>query len=134
MGKINFKLLSGLCLVFILLLTFCSRQNDEMNLPQATIQITAPVEHSVVRFGETLSIKGTATSNAEMHGYEIGIRKSGGSNQFFQNYHGHGNTIVIEESLKNTINETVDMELVINVILDHELHKQSKIVQFKIQN
>lgn len=134
MGTINFKQVTGLCFVFIFILPFCSRQNEEMNIPQANIQITMPAEHSVVHFGETLSIKGTATSNAEMHGYEIGIRKSGGSNLFFQNYHGHGNTIVIEESWKNTINETTDMELVINVILDHELHKQTEIVQFKIQN
>jgi hypothetical protein len=105
-----------------------------MLLPQANIQITTPIENSIIKFGETLSIKGTATSNAELHGYEIAIRKAGGSNLFFQHYHGHGTTITIDESWKNTINETADMEVVISVIVDHEQHKQTKIVPFRSQN
>lgn len=93
-----------------------------------------PVESSVVRFGDTLFIRGTATCAQELHGYEIGIRKPGASNLYFQHYHGHGNTITMEESWKNTINETSDMEVVVSVILDHEQHKQDKIIRFKINN
>ncbi len=105
-----------------------------MLLPQANIQITTPVENSIIKFGETLFIKGTASSNTELHGYELTIRKAGGSNLFFQHYHGHGTTINIDESWKNTINETADMEVVISVIVDHEQHKQTKIIRFRIQN
>jgi hypothetical protein len=114
----------------------CSRndQDEEMVLPEANIEITSPVENSVVRLGDTLFIKGTSTSIQEMHGYEIGIRKPGASNLFFQHYHGHGNTITIDESWKNTLNETADMEVLISVILDHEQHKQTKTVRFKINN
>ena len=52
----------------------------------------------------------------------------------FQHYHGHRTTINIDESWKNTINETADMEVVISVIVDHEQHKQTKIIRFRIQN
>lgn len=114
--------------------TSCSREDEDMPVPQANIQITMPIENTVVRFGETLNIKGTATSATELHGYEIAIRKAGGSVQYFQHYHGHGNTITIEESWKNTINETSDMDLEVSVILDHEQNKQTKTIRFKILN
>ncbi|MCU7551532.1 hypothetical protein OCK74_20595 [Chitinophagaceae bacterium LB-8] len=130
--KLNFCL--NLFFVLAIVFSSCSRQNDEDPLPQAGIQITTPVENALVRFGETLLIKGTATGNAELHGYEIAIRKLGGTNLYFQHYHGHDHTINIDESWKNTLNETADMEIVVSAILDHEQHKQNKIVRFKIQN
>lgn len=134
MGRISlFHFRAFLFCVFIL--CSCSRdEQDSVTLPKANIDIISPVENSVVRLGDTLFISGTATCPHELHGYEIGIRKPGASNLFFQHYHGHGNTITMEEGWKNTINETSDMEVVVSVILDHEQHKQDKIIRFKINN
>jgi hypothetical protein len=109
-------------------------KDETLLLPEANIEMSSPLENAVVKFGDTLIIRGTATSTHELHGYEIGIRKPGASDLFFQHYHGHSNTINIEEKWKNTLKETADMEVLISVVLDHEQHKQTKTIRFKINN
>ena len=59
------------------LFSFCSGKDEELILPQETIQISTPIENSIIRFGEILLIKGVAKNNTELHDYEIAIRKLG---------------------------------------------------------
>jgi hypothetical protein len=63
MKRIGFCFSSLLFVFLAFTFSFCSSKNEEMLLPQANIQITTPIENSIIKFGETLSIKGTATRN-----------------------------------------------------------------------
>jgi hypothetical protein len=84
MKKIVYNLSFCSIVLLVFIFSFCSRQNEEEFLPQANIQITSPAENALVRYGETLLIRGTATGTKELHGYEIEIRKQGGSSLYYQ--------------------------------------------------
>ena len=126
--------------LFILLFTAaiffsaCSRDNEEIFLPVAEITMYAPLSNAIIHPGDTIYIDALATSSASLHGYELAIRKPGGSNLYFQHYHDHNDTLIIKDKWKNTLSPPGELELWISVILDHEDHGKNKVIPLEVRN
>ena len=105
-----------------------------MFLPEAEITIYAPLANAIVHPGDTIYVDAVATSSVSLHGYELAIRKPGGSNLYFQHYHDHNASLVIKDKWKNSLTQDGALELWISVILDHEDHRKNVIVPLQVHN
>jgi len=123
-------------IVFIFSVFFiaCSRDNEEMFLPEAEIIVYAPSVNAIVHPGDTIYVDAVATSSVTLHGYELVIRKPGGSNLYFQHYHDHNASLIIKDKWKNSLTQDGALELWISVILDHEDHRKNVIVPLQVHD
>ena len=125
-----YRFLAVLVLSFIII--SCSRDNEEMFLSVAEIKIYTPAANVVVHPGDTIYINGVAILETGVHGYELAIRKPGGSNLYFQHYHQHSDSLLINDKWKNTLTEPGDLELWISVIVDDKDHRNNMIVPLQV--
>lgn len=123
----KFHLFVWLFTVLVLFIA-CSRSNEEMFLPKAVITMYAPEINKVVHSGDTIYIDGLATSDSNLHGYELTIRKRGGANLYFQHFHEHNDSLFIQDKWKNSLAAPASLELLISVILDHEDHRKNLLI------
>ena len=105
-----------------------------MFLPDATITIYTPLNNATLHAGDTIYVDALATAATTLHGYELTIRKPGGSNLYFQHYHDHNDTLLIKDKWKNTQQAPAQLELMISIILDHEDHRKNILVPLQVQN
>jgi hypothetical protein len=112
----------------------CSRNNEEMFLPQAMVTMYAPQTNAVIRLGDTIYVNALATSATTLHGYELTIRKPGGPNLYFQHFHDHNDSLFIQDKWKNNITAPADLELLISIILDHEDHRKNLSIPLQVRN
>jgi hypothetical protein len=112
----------------------CSRNNEEMFLPQAVVTMYTPKTNAIVRSGDTIYLDGLATSATNLHGYELTIKKPGGPNLYFQHFHEHNDTLFIKDTWKNNLTGPANLELLISVILDHEDHRKNLSIPLQVGN
>ena len=105
-----------------------------MFLPEAEITVNTPSTNAIVHSGDTIYVDALATSSVTLHGYELAIRKPGGSNLYFQHYHDHNASLIIKDNWKNNVTQDGALELWISVILDHDDHRKNVIVPLQIHN
>ncbi len=118
----------------LILISSCSKHNEESLLPTAEIVIAAPLPNSTINLGDTIYIQGTAASETGLHGYEVAIRKPGGANLYFQHFHGHADTILMADKWKNVVAPPASLEVLISVILDHDNRRKDVIIPLQVSN
>jgi hypothetical protein len=102
--------------------------DEEEPIVTATITINSPGEGAVFHNGDSIIVEGTAVGTGVLHGYEISIRKANESSNpyYFQHIHNHSSTIQFREGWKNNLTAPTNLEVVVDVIVDHEGNKNSK--------
>ena len=118
---------------FIILLIACSRDDEEMFLPEAEITINSPASNSFIKPGDTIYIEGMATCATSLHGYELSIKMKEGANLYFQHFHDHDDTLRIQDKWKNIVSQPGELELIVSVILDHYDHRKNKIIPLQVR-
>lgn len=127
------KLITGIAWGYLLLIHFsCSRANEEMFLPAKTFEIHQPLPHTTVRLNDTLTITGTASRDAPLHGYEITIRTAGGGVAHLVHYHLHQSLIQIHEKWKNNVAGPATLQVEVSILLDHHQRKQTKTIEVQV--
>jgi hypothetical protein len=108
---------------------------EEEIIPVATINIFSPTSGSILPLNDSLSIRAQAISNAPLHGYDLVIRKANDTTVYlFSHVHDHeGDTITIDQKWKGLLQGPANLEAEITVYLDHELHKKSEKVSFRVE-
>lgn len=107
----------------------CAEQTEEKN--SAVITITGPVEHGYIHHMDTLQIRGTIVSVLDLHGYNISIRRTDTNSEvFYYNDHYHSNDKHLNIDWVCDQNATVELELTITALLDHEGNAAIKSVNF----
>lgn len=124
-------------LIFFAALSGCIKHSLEEELPPlptATVTFLRPAPGDVFHSGDSINIKATVTSTAELHGYDLLIRKAGeASNYFFVHIHDHGDTVHIDQNWKDTLTSPANLEAELSIYLDHEGHTQKTKVSFASQ-
>jgi hypothetical protein len=108
---------------------------DDDIIPVVTISVFSPTEGSVLSINDSVSIKAQAISNAPLHGYDLIIKQANDTTTYlFTHLHDHeGDTINIDQKWKGSLQGPANLEAVLTVYLDHELHTKSGKVQFRIE-
>lgn len=108
------------------------KDDQSCTYPAVELTITSPVSSDVYHNGDTINITGTASYYQEMHGYELYIlNKTTGDTVHHAHAHEHGASLTITSSwVVSNITAHSDMELNVDLILDHEGNTQSEKVAF----
>ena len=125
----------NLAMVLLVVLPSCFKHEvAEDEIPTATITFSSPAADAVFRKSDTVTVQATVTSTAPLHGYELAIRNvNNGATLYFNHVHNHFDSILVNEKWKSTLTTAAALEAEITVYVDHELHKQTKKVNFSVQ-
>lgn len=107
-------------LAIVVLINSCKNDEDPI-VDTANISITTPAEGATIEQGDPVHITGTITTEGELHGYEIYIRKKSDNTVVFSmDEHVHGKTLSFDEQWVNNVTTHSDMELEVVANLSHE--------------
>lgn len=107
-------------LAMVVLINSCKNDEDPI-VDTANISITTPAEGAMIEQGAPVHITGTITTEGELHGYEIYIRKKSDNTVVFSvDEHVHGKTLSFDEQWVNNVTTHSDMELEVVANLSHE--------------
>ena len=105
----------------------CKKNTTAIN----RINITAPINNATYEYGDTVYLKGTITTDEEMHGYTLLIRTFDDKTPVFDaEKHVHGTTLSIDTFWVNNVAVHTNMELVTTVVVNHIGDMDSTITQF----
>jgi hypothetical protein len=103
-------------------------------IPVATIAFTSPSPGAVYTNGAEVTVKARAISTADIHGFDLAIRKAGDSSSlYFIHIHDHNDTININEKWTSQVPVPSNLEVEITAYLDHQLHTKKEKVGFRVQ-
>lgn len=111
-------------LLFVLLalatsLSFFACEKEE-HQHDAEISILAPTAGQTFSLNQTVSIQADITSEEELHGWEITLRKKSDNTVLYTtDKHTHGTTLEIREQWVNNVTAHTDVVLEVKVALDH---------------
>lgn len=110
------------------------KKTDSSNLPEATINISAPALHATFHKGDTLHIKALANYTLDLHGYNWKLTNTANGDLIASNNgHQHGSSITVDDYWVNTLSTTVDAKLVFTIVIDHEGNIKSAEVPILLQ-
>ena len=93
---------------------------DKVNAVTVSFTIDQPTENANVVFGESLHMEGTIAGTGQMHGYTIElINKANGSIDYSFASSTHSTEYYFHEHFENTVLQTTNYTLRIEVSLDH---------------
>lgn len=101
----------------------CKKDNpeEEKTKEQPVFTFVYPTENQVYEFGDTVQIKGTIVAAYDMHGYNVKISNTKTNTLVLnQGYHEHGSSFTFNESWKNTVADTSQMKITVDVAIDHD--------------
>ena len=100
----------------------CKKETSEPTvLADPTFNLTSPVLNETYNFGDTINLIGSASADYEMHGYNVIIKNlKTGMNVLNQGYHLHQTSYIFDEKWKNTVTDTSQMKITIDVAIDHD--------------
>jgi hypothetical protein len=118
----------------------CTKRNGEEEgklekVPVATITFFSPAAGAVFTNGDSVNVRATAVSTAEIHGYDLSIRKAAdpSGSYYFTHIHDHNDTVQINEKWKSLVIAPADLQAEITIYLDHEGHTKKERVVFRIE-
>jgi hypothetical protein len=111
----------------------CAEQPEEKN--SAIITITGPLNDGHIHHNDTLQIRGTIVSTMDMHGYNVSIRRKDDTHAevYYYDDHYHGSNKNLHLDWPCTLNESIELELIITAKLDHEGNAAIKTVDFNCE-
>lgn len=105
----------------------CSEEEDHHEPNSAVISITEPLTNTHIHHNDTLKIRGSIVSVADLHGYEISIKRTVDQSEvFYFEDHYHGTNKNLQVDWICDLNETSDLELTITASLDHDGNTATK--------
>ncbi len=109
--------------------------SEEERIPEATITFLSPSNGAVLSLNDSVSIQAQAISTDPLHGYDLVIRKANDTTTYlFAHFHEHeGDTLDIDKKWKGNLQDATNMEAMITVYLDHELHTKWQKVTFRLE-
>lgn len=124
MKKFTFAFAS---LLLFTLLFSCEKETKEEEVKDAVVTLVKPLENEVFQAGDTVFIEGVANSDTDLHGYNVILyNMKTQMNVLNQGYHVHGKSLPFSEKWINTVSDTTEFKLTIQVAIDHEGTLQSK--------
>ena len=92
----------------------------EAHQHDADISILAPTAGQTFSLNQTVSIQADITSEEELHGWEITLRKKSDNTVLYTtDEHTHGTTLQIREQWVNNVANHTDVVLEVKAALDH---------------
>jgi hypothetical protein len=130
-----------LTLVFVTSFFACTKHNGDEELtpehvPLASILFSSPTAGATFANGDSVTIKATAASTENIHGYDLVIRRADDTTvRYYVNHiHDHNDTLNINEKWKITVPSTpVNLEAEITLVLDHDGHTKKGKAAFRVQ-
>ncbi len=100
----------------------CKKETSEPTVvDDPTFNLTSPVLIETYNFGDTIKVIGNVSAAYDMHGYNIIIKNlSTGMNVLNQGYHLHQSSYTFNEKWKNSVTDTSQMKITIDVAIDHD--------------
>jgi hypothetical protein len=110
----------------VLLITACKKEET----PTATITFNEPVANDTILNGDSLHVEGTITGTGELHGYTLSItNKTSGAVLYTGTASNHSDSYAFHEHWLNNVTSTSNIEVKVEVELDHDGNKTSKTIQ-----
>ncbi len=110
----------------VMLFSACKKEET----PTATITFNEPVANDSILNGDNLHIEGTITGTGELHGYTLSItNKTSGAVLYTGTATNHSDSYAIHEHWLNNVTSTSNIEVKVEVELDHDGNKTSKTIQ-----
>jgi hypothetical protein len=110
----------------VLLITACKKEET----PTATITFNEPVANDTILYGDNLHIEGTITGTGELHGYTLNVtNKTSGEILYTGTASNHSDSYAFHEHWPNNVTSTSNIEVKVEVELDHDGNKTSKTIQ-----
>lgn len=100
----------------------CKKESEETPvLADPTFILTSPSVNATYHFGDTIKVIGNLSADYEMHGYNIILKNmNSGMNLLNQGYHLHQTSYSINELWKNTVTDTSEIKITVDVAIDHD--------------
>ena len=95
--------------------------------PTATITFNEPLANDTILIGDSLHVEGTITGTGELHGYTLSItNKTSGAVLYTGSASNHSDSYAFHEHWLNNVSSTSNIEVKVEVELDHDGNKSSK--------
>jgi hypothetical protein len=122
-----FIYISSLAVVAVsFMLTACKKEET----PTATITFNEPFVNDTILAGDSVHIEGTISGSGELHGYTLSItNKTSGSTIYTGSTSNHSNAYVFHEHWLNNVTFPSNIEVKVEIELNHEGDKVSKSIQ-----
>ena len=109
---------------FSILLMSCHKHNEATN---ADITLIEPMEGDTLLFGEELHAEGTIVGDGELHGYSLNmINQTTGETLLSKATSDHAETYSFHEHWVNSVTDTSNVKIIVEVELNHDGDKTSK--------
>jgi hypothetical protein len=109
----------------VLLMTACKKEET----PTATITINEPMANESIANGSSLHVEGSIKGTGELHGYTLVItNKTSGAVIYTGTVNNHSDSYSFHEHWTNNVTSKSNIEVKVEVELDHDGNKTSKIV------
>ena len=120
-------------LLLMMLLLSCTKHKDDFvsDIPQSHIVFSSPTEGGVFFAGDSVRIQARATSTHTIHGYDVAVRKVNDTTLlYFKNVHDHNDTLLVNQSWKNIVDISAQLEASVTLYLDHDGNTNTRKVTF----
>ena len=110
----------------ILSVSSCKKEET----PTATITFNEPLANDSIANGDSLHVEGTITGTGELHGYTLSItNKTSGAILYTGSASNHSDSYAFHEHWLNNVSSTSNIEVKVEVELNHDGNKTVKAVQ-----
>lgn len=108
--------------IISLIVISCKKETTETTvLADPTFNFSSPSVNETYHFGDTIKVIGSLSADYEMHGYNIILKNmKTGMNVLNQGYHLHQSSYTINEVWKNTVTDTSEIKITVDVATDHD--------------
>ena len=108
--------------IISIVLISCKKETEKTTeASDPTMNLVSPILEETYQFGDTVKIIGNISADYEMHGYNIIIKNlTSGMNVLNKGYHLHQSSYTINENWKNSVSDTSQMKITIDVAIDHD--------------
>ena|SRR5690606_38502270 len=109
------------------------KKNGENPGNDVKITITSPSEGQQFEYNQLIELKGHIESENELHGYELIVRQISDNHTVYhanEHKHAHAHDFTFSYLWTNNVEGMQDMELILNVYIDHEGNVVTKKVNF----
>ena len=107
-----------------LLAVSCHKHEEDVT---ATINLMEPMENDTIALGEELHMHGTITGSDELHGYRLTLLNTENQTVLFNaNTTTHEISYAFDEHWVNAVTDTTNLEVQVEVELDHDGNKTTK--------
>ncbi len=98
---------------------------------KAELTIASPTDNTKYNHGDTININVVAVGELTLHGWKITIRNTDDNSVLYtKDTHEHAKTLNISEKWVNDVHHHSDLELEVEVGLDHDGNNATKKVRF----